>query len=112
RRFAEAAGWPVLADPVSQLRTGDHAVSTYDPLLRSDAFATRVRPDLVLRVGAPPTNKPANAWLSAAQQWVVDPDDAWLDPLRSSAERLVVDADALLRAVTDRLSTPTRRTWL
>jgi len=35
RRFAHAAGWPILADPLSGLRTGDHAVSTYEALLRA-----------------------------------------------------------------------------
>src|SRR5204862_3685766 len=32
-RFAETAGWPVLADPISQLRTPPNAVSTYEALL-------------------------------------------------------------------------------
>ncbi|HEX6311969.1 MAG TPA: 2-succinyl-5-enolpyruvyl-6-hydroxy-3-cyclohexene-1-carboxylic-acid synthase, partial [Acidimicrobiia bacterium] len=60
QRFAAAAGWPVVADPISALRSGDLAVSTYDPLLRNPAFATAHVPDLVVRAGAAPTGKPAN----------------------------------------------------
>ena len=40
-RVATAAGWPVLADPISGLRQGRHAVSTYEALLRSPGFAER-----------------------------------------------------------------------
>ena len=58
-RFAAAAGWPVLADPISQLRTGPHAISTYEALLRAPGFADAHRPDLVVRVGAPLTSKVA-----------------------------------------------------
>jgi hypothetical protein len=35
--FALAAGWPVLADPLSGARRGPQAVSTYDALLRAPA---------------------------------------------------------------------------
>jgi 2-succinyl-5-enolpyruvyl-6-hydroxy-3-cyclohexene-1-carboxylate synthase len=51
--FASAAGWPVLADPLSGLRRGDHACATYDALLRDAGFAARHLPDLVVRIGAP-----------------------------------------------------------
>src|SRR5262245_33562768 len=49
-RLAAAAGFPVLAEPTSQIRCGPHdlthVVSTYDLLLRDEGFAERVRPDL------------------------------------------------------------------
>ena len=96
--FAAAAGWPVLADPLSQVRVGTHAVSAYEALLRAPGFADAHRPDLVLRLGAPPTSKVLTNWLDAAtEQIVVDPDDTWLDPRRSAAVRLVVDARAAPR---------------
>jgi 2-succinyl-5-enolpyruvyl-6-hydroxy-3-cyclohexene-1-carboxylate synthase len=62
-RFAAAAGWPVLADPISGLRHGPHAISTYEALLRSPGFAQGHRPELVLRLGGAPTSKPLTAWL-------------------------------------------------
>jgi len=114
-RVATAAGWPVLADPISGLRQGSHAVSTYEALLRNPGFAERHRPDLVLRLGAAPTSKPLTAWLGpAVPQLLVDPDAAWLDPGRGVADRIAVDAAALLDALADALTPPPERdgAWL
>jgi 2-succinyl-5-enolpyruvyl-6-hydroxy-3-cyclohexene-1-carboxylate synthase len=109
-RVAEAAGWPVLADPISGLRQGPHAVSTYEALLRSPGFADRNRPDLVLRLGAAPTSKPLIRWLGPeVPQLLVDPDGAWLDPGRGVAERIAVDAGPLLDALATALAPPPAR---
>jgi 2-succinyl-5-enolpyruvyl-6-hydroxy-3-cyclohexene-1-carboxylate synthase len=98
--FAAAAGWPVLADPLSGARRGPHAVSTYDALVRVPGFAAAHRPDLVLRIGAAPTSKALAAWLDATvPQVLVDPDGAWADPGRTAAVRLAADPSALLAAV-------------
>ncbi|HMF03225.1 MAG TPA: 2-succinyl-5-enolpyruvyl-6-hydroxy-3-cyclohexene-1-carboxylic-acid synthase [Acidimicrobiia bacterium] len=99
-RFADAVGWPVLADPISGLRQGPHAIATYEALLRNPRFAADHRPDLVVRLGAAPTSKPLTAWLDAeVPQVLVDPDGAWLDPGRAAAERIAVDPDPLLAAL-------------
>jgi 2-succinyl-5-enolpyruvyl-6-hydroxy-3-cyclohexene-1-carboxylate synthase len=115
-RFARAAGWPVVADPLSQLRTGTHAVSTYEALLRVDEFARAHRPDLVVRVGGPVTSKITNAWLADVPTVLVDPDDAWLDPDRGAHERVRADADALFDALFDALpdagAEPASAPWL
>ena len=112
--FAAAAGWPVLADPLSLVRAGPHAVSAYEALLRAPGFADAHRPDVVLRVGAPPTSKVLTNWLDArSEQVVIDPDDAWFDPRRGAATRLAVDAELLLAAVTDALDGgPASGPWL
>ena len=103
-RFAQVAGWPVFADPISQLRIPPFAISTYEALLRAPGFAAAHRPDLVVRVGAPLTSKIATAWQDASiPQVLVDADGQWLDPARAVAERFAVDADALLSAVADAL---------
>ncbi|MGH8985110.1 MAG: 2-succinyl-5-enolpyruvyl-6-hydroxy-3-cyclohexene-1-carboxylic-acid synthase [Acidimicrobiia bacterium] len=104
-RFAAAAGWPVLADSISGLRIGAHAVSTYDPLLRAPAFVAAHVPELVVRVGAAPTGKPLNQALlgPGVPQVAVDPDCAWLDPRHAAAEVVAVEDDALLAAVADHL---------
>ena len=97
-RFVEVSAWPVLADPVSGLRGGAAAISTYDPLLRDDEFARAHRPDLVLRLGAPTSGRGLGEFLRGVPQIVVTPDDAWLDPGRDVDERIVGDPDAFLTA--------------
>lgn len=103
-RFAHATGWPILADPLSQLRSGAAAVSTYEALLRVDTFAVAHRPDLVVRLGAPLTSKVASAWLADVPTVLVDPDDAWLDPDHAAVERVRADAGPLLGALADALA--------
>ncbi|MCA1693104.1 MAG: 2-succinyl-5-enolpyruvyl-6-hydroxy-3-cyclohexene-1-carboxylic-acid synthase, partial [Actinobacteria bacterium] len=106
-RLARAAGWPVLADAVSGVRSGRNAVSTYDPLVRLPAFASAWKPDVVLHLGAPLTNRSATAWLdSSVDRILVDPDNVWLDPQRSASRRVVGDPEALLAGVFDRLCGP------
>ena len=95
-RLAAQSGWPVLAEPTSGLRCGDHdrshVVAHYDVLLRDEDFAVRHAPDLVLRVGDTPTSKSLRAWLAAAAQVVIDPHAAWHEPTR--AAELVLHAAA------------------
>jgi 2-succinyl-5-enolpyruvyl-6-hydroxy-3-cyclohexene-1-carboxylate synthase len=96
-QLAAAAGFPILAEPTSPLRGGphdrSHVVSTYDLLLRDEAFAERVRPDLVLRFGEMPTSKPLRSWLagSGAEELVVDPLGGWNEPSRRAAALLRAD---------------------
>jgi 2-succinyl-5-enolpyruvyl-6-hydroxy-3-cyclohexene-1-carboxylate synthase len=97
--FADATGWPVLADPISNLRVPG-TVSTYDPLLRGDPFAREHRPDVVLRVGGGTSNKIAMQWLDPTiGQVLVDPDGAWLDPHHAASGRMLADAEPLLSAL-------------
>lgn len=115
--FTHAAGWPVLADGISGLRTGTLAVSTYDALLRSPGFPDRCRPQHVLHLGGPLTGRSAGAWLDrwGAPRTTIDPDQAWLDPSHAGGLRLTGSPGGLLAAVTNQLDprgTPRRSDWL
>src|SRR4051794_32306909 len=61
--FAERAGFPLLADPLSGARRGPAAIAHYDALLRDPGWATAHAPEVVLRVGDLPTSKPLRTWL-------------------------------------------------
>ncbi len=112
-RFSATARWPVLADPLSGARQGPNAISTYDALLRSPAVAGALRPDVVIRLGAPLTGKAGASWLDASvRQILVDPDGAWLDPRRASAERIVADPSELFDAVAGRGPARSQSFWL
>ncbi|MFZ4515279.1 MAG: 2-succinyl-5-enolpyruvyl-6-hydroxy-3-cyclohexene-1-carboxylic-acid synthase [Acidimicrobiia bacterium] len=102
RRFARASGWPLLADPISNVRTGEHAIGTYEALLRAPGFADAHTPTIALRVGAPLTSKVTNQWCDARMpQVLLDPFDAWLDPQRAAMTRITATPDAVLAAAAD-----------
>jgi 2-succinyl-5-enolpyruvyl-6-hydroxy-3-cyclohexene-1-carboxylate synthase len=99
--FAERAGFPLLADPLSGARRGGAAVAHYDALLRDEAFAAEQRPDLVIRVGDLPTSKPLRQWLAGldARQVALDAEGAWQDPASVVSDSLPLDAAALAAAL-------------
>jgi 2-succinyl-5-enolpyruvyl-6-hydroxy-3-cyclohexene-1-carboxylate synthase len=97
--FGAAAGWPVLADPLSGGRRGAAAIAHYDLLLREPELAAGMRPDLVIRVGDLPTSKPLRAWLAGlgdVRQLALDPEGAWQDPASVVGESLSLDPAAAL----------------
>ena len=87
-RLARAAGWPVLAEPTSGVRCGEHdrshVVAHYDVLLRVEGFASAHAPELVLRVGDMPTSKPLRALLAGSSQVLLDPHAGWHEPTRTA----------------------------
>ena len=94
-RLADETGWPILADPLSQLRAGphdrSHVVSTGDALFHRGRIPGL--PEAVLRFGAPPTSRAFTTWLEDhphVPQVVVDEVDG-RDP--SQTARLMVAAD-------------------
>jgi 2-succinyl-5-enolpyruvyl-6-hydroxy-3-cyclohexene-1-carboxylate synthase len=107
--LARVSGFPILAEPTSQLRCGphdrSHVVAAYDLLLRDAHFARSVVPDLILRFGAMPTSKPLRAWIesSDADQIVIDPYGGWNEPTRRAAAILRADPTELAQGWAVRL---------
>ena len=104
--FAQTAGWPLLADPLSGARRGHAAVAHYDALLREESFAQWAVPDLVLRVGDLPVSKPLRTWLAGldgVRQVALDPEGAWQDPTSVLSHCLTVDPIEALTQATNAL---------
>ncbi len=122
--LARASGFPILAEPTSQLRLGPHdrsyVVTTYDTLLRDEHWALGVVPELVLRFGELPTSKPLRRWLAAsgADQIVVDPTGGWNEPTGRAAAILRADPTECASGWATRLEglngeqRPAPQTWL
>jgi 2-succinyl-5-enolpyruvyl-6-hydroxy-3-cyclohexene-1-carboxylate synthase len=118
--LARVAGFPILAEPTSQLRCGPHdrsyVIATYDLLLRDERFRETASPDLVLRFGEMPTSKPLRSWLaeSGADQIVVDPLGDWNEPTRRAAALLRADPTELASGWAARLGEerPAPAMWL
>ncbi len=123
--LADALGWPVLADPLSGLRAGDHAldgvVETYDALVREPAFLDAAEPEVVIRFGAGMTSKPLNQWLggiAGLEAVVVDPAGGWRDPEQVATAMVTADPAAFCAALGAALAGRAaadagwRRTWV
>jgi 2-succinyl-5-enolpyruvyl-6-hydroxy-3-cyclohexene-1-carboxylate synthase len=105
--FAQAAGWPLLADPMSGARRGESAIAHYDALLRDADARAGLTPDLVVRVGDLPVSKPLRTWLAElgpdVRQIALDPEAAWQDPASVLSDCLALEpAAALAQLVAER----------
>ncbi len=78
--LAGQAGIPVIAD--IQCRFPSPSSIEYGDLLARAGALDRLEPDLVLRIGPPPTSKPVWSWLetSDVEQLYLD-DGGWREPL-------------------------------
>ncbi|NHN62104.1 2-succinyl-5-enolpyruvyl-6-hydroxy-3-cyclohexene-1-carboxylic-acid synthase [Haloarcula sp. JP-Z28] len=107
-RLAAATGFPVLADPLSDLRFGPHVdrldvpvCGGYDGYLGSDSVDQWDDPDVVVRFGASPTSKPLRHYLRDAdcQQFLVDPAGGWSEAEFTATDLLVANPDATADAL-------------
>ncbi len=114
-RLAAALGWPVLADSRSGLRTkASTTVSAADSILRSPAAARALRPQVVLRIGAPWASKVVGQWLASlddADDVLVDPYGAWLDPNRTAGMVVHADPVDVARGLLDLRVDEARPSW-
>ena len=78
-----ATGFPIVADPLSGLRTGRHdrsmVISRGDQLARPGPWIERHLPDLVIRTGAMPTSAPVVNLIARVRPELVvlDRDAGW-----------------------------------
>ncbi|MEI6043633.1 MAG: 2-succinyl-5-enolpyruvyl-6-hydroxy-3-cyclohexene-1-carboxylic-acid synthase [Chloroflexota bacterium] len=102
--LARQLGWPILADPLSGLRSlsteEGFIIDNYDAFLRDAAVLEPLAPDFVLRFGAMPTSKPLLLFLAHSPQvetWLVDGGDGWEDPTALASQVLHVDPIAFCK---------------
>jgi 2-succinyl-5-enolpyruvyl-6-hydroxy-3-cyclohexene-1-carboxylate synthase len=119
--LAERTGFPLLADPTSQLRFGPQdrtaVVTAYDAIVM--AGRAELEPDLVLRLGDMPTSKALRLWLreSGCDQIVIDPPGRWNEPSRIAGALVRTDPEALIERLLPLLpqaraeSSPWLRSW-
>lgn len=105
---AHKFGWPILADPLSGLRsygeTDDVVIDGYDGFLKSEKLGHELQPEVVIRFGAMPVSKPLRIWLEALEDvrtFVVDPGAAWRDPVKGVTDMIHCDERFLLDALKD-----------
>ncbi len=115
--LASAAGYPIVAEPTSQLRLGAHdrsrVISAYDAIAR--VRPDRLTPELILRFGEMPTSKALRQWLGAlpdCRQLVVDAGFAWNEPTRQGAAMVRADPAGLAAALAAAVAPDADTEWM
>lgn len=93
--LASALNFPILADPLSQLRSGKHnkenIIDAYDTFLRNQDAKSFLKPDVVIRFGAMPVSKALTIFLKenhCADHFVIDGGGGWRDPSSLSTDMI------------------------
>ncbi|GAB3800618.1 2-succinyl-5-enolpyruvyl-6-hydroxy-3-cyclohexene-1-carboxylic-acid synthase [Virgibacillus kimchii] len=101
-KLAAKWGWPILADPLSQLRSGDHAkaeiIESYDALLRHEEIRETLKPDVIIRFGAMPVSKAYLFYVKQhkdVQQFIVENYSGYREPAGNRTEFIFADASLL-----------------
>jgi 2-succinyl-5-enolpyruvyl-6-hydroxy-3-cyclohexene-1-carboxylate synthase len=104
--FAEKVSFPILADPLSQLRCGLHdksyLIDSYDTFLRNETVINELQPDLVIRFGAMPVSKHLTLFIknSISEQIVIDGGLGWREPTGTLDEMIYCDEVIFCREMT------------
>ncbi|ASN04910.1 2-succinyl-5-enolpyruvyl-6-hydroxy-3-cyclohexene-1-carboxylic-acid synthase [Virgibacillus necropolis] len=109
RDFAEsvselASKWqiPVLADPLSQVRAGQHhkdlVIEGYDAFLRNETVRKKMKPDFIIRFGAMPVSKPYLFYVKDhkdVEQYIVEEHSGYREPAGNRTEFIFSDSQGL-----------------
>lgn len=97
--LARAWQWPVIADSRSGCQGSEAAVVHADALLRVSEFASRVRPEAILRLGESPSSKVLNQWIATlgADECHVSARPNVFDPQHQVSVHLTADPTDLCR---------------
>ncbi|QUW23218.1 2-succinyl-5-enolpyruvyl-6-hydroxy-3-cyclohexene-1-carboxylic-acid synthase [Sporosarcina sp. Marseille-Q4063] len=105
-KFAKALNWPVLCDPLSNLRAKvptncmNLCIDRYDALLKSELYKGKAIPDTVIRFGPQPVSKPLSLFLKKVRPQtvvLVDESPEFRDPLGIVTHHIQSSAEAFLQ---------------
>ncbi|MFJ7936347.1 2-succinyl-5-enolpyruvyl-6-hydroxy-3-cyclohexene-1-carboxylic-acid synthase [Sporosarcina sp. NPDC096371] len=119
-RFAEALQWPVLCDPISNLRSEvpEHCatlcIDHYDALLKSVAFGDEAIPDTVIRFGTQPVSKPLSLFLKKVRPSTfiaVDESPEFRDSLGIVTHHIQTSVENILQLMIEKPITSYTELW-
>jgi len=112
--LASRLDWPVLADgPSGCRRAHPNVVSAADALLRDDAVSERLRPEVVIRIGALHASRVLREWLAAsgAVQFGIDRYGTVPDPDHVLSSSRPADPAEVCRQIAGVGVEPAPREW-
>lgn len=99
--LAASLDWPVFAEPRSGCGAGGHTVHHFDALVRIPQIVESLVPDVIVRLGEPPSSKALSQWVtsSGARQIHISGSGRIHDPDHRLHLRLEVDVDDALISI-------------
>lgn len=118
-KLAEKWGLPILADPLSQVRSGAHVsdiiIEGYDALLRNQTIREKLKPDFIIRFGAMPVSKAYSFYVKQHQdalQMVVENDKGFREPTNNPTTFIFAEPTIYCEALADAGVETTSKEWL
>jgi len=113
-RLASSLNWPVLADSRSGCQGIIEAISYFDSVLRSEEFSSANIPEVVLRLGEPPSSKVLSQFVtnSQATQLHVSEFDLTVDADHQMSMHIACDPTVFCREVLKQVQTKEDAGWL
>ncbi|MCZ6558843.1 MAG: 2-succinyl-5-enolpyruvyl-6-hydroxy-3-cyclohexene-1-carboxylic-acid synthase [SAR324 cluster bacterium] len=109
--LARLAGYPILAEPPSQVRCGPHETSQViahgEAILRAPAFRARLKPQLMLRFGSMPTSRQVEVLLEEHPDCpvlLVNEAGTWLEPTHNPTEVISAEPAAFCLSLAEALA--------
>ncbi|PMC36923.1 2-succinyl-5-enolpyruvyl-6-hydroxy-3-cyclohexene-1-carboxylic-acid synthase [Bacillus sp. UMB0899] len=100
--------YPILADPLSQLRSGigdkKGIIEGYDSILKDQEIMNVLKPELIIRFGPMPVSKPLMLMLKNnpdITQIIIDPSEEYRDPTLNAAHMVVCNHTAFCEDLSD-----------
>ncbi|MBD8068549.1 2-succinyl-5-enolpyruvyl-6-hydroxy-3-cyclohexene-1-carboxylic-acid synthase [Bacillus sp. PS06] len=116
--LAEKLQFPILADPLSQLRSGTHSkemiIDSYDAFLRNQEFTTAFVPEIIIRFGAMPVSKALLLYLKKhpdVLQFVIDGDGGWREPTLLADEMIFCQETSFCQTLVNHLPEKAATKW-
>ncbi|OAS88669.1 MULTISPECIES: 2-succinyl-5-enolpyruvyl-6-hydroxy-3-cyclohexene-1-carboxylic-acid synthase [Metabacillus] len=121
--LSEYLKFPVIADPLSQLRAGVHnkqgIMDSYDSILKDKELVEKLKPEVVIRFGAMPVSKPLMQMLKNNPdiiQIVVDQGGTYRDPTLNASHLVTCDETAfcqsMIRKVNKKQASQFYQSWI
>ncbi|WP_243291137.1 2-succinyl-5-enolpyruvyl-6-hydroxy-3-cyclohexene-1-carboxylic-acid synthase [Bacillus sp. FJAT-47783] len=117
--LANALQFPILADPLSQLRFGHHSkeliIENYDTILKDEHLHHLLQPELIIRFGAMPVSKALSLFIqkhSHLEQFVIDQGGGWRDPSLLAQHHLQCSEKVFCDEISARINEQKDGSWL
>jgi 2-succinyl-5-enolpyruvyl-6-hydroxy-3-cyclohexene-1-carboxylate synthase len=118
-KLSSVLKYPILADPLSNLRTGSHdqssVIECYDAFMKDEYITEQLKPEVIIRFGAMPVSKPLFLFLKKSadiRQLVVDGQGGWREPTLMAAEMIECRESWLCKELIKQVKTREDTDWL